>query len=154
MLVRNSFGEQAAIDKYLDSDRYIQKQFKFTPVNKPILPLSSDFLCGICFCPCEEDEVIGIEDCGHAACTECYGEYLKTRLGDGHESIGTYCPDQKCNMVVPEHIFKKLLDSKLYEKYRQFLFQAYVETNKNAKWCTGKSCQRVCYQPGGGACDI
>lgn len=93
MLVKNRFSEQAAIDSYLDSSDYIKNTFKFTPVNKPILPLASDFLCGICFCPCEEYEVIGIIDCGHACCKECYGEYLKIRLGDGHESIGTYCPD-------------------------------------------------------------
>lgn len=57
-------------------------------------------------------------------------------------------------MVVPEYIFKELLDKNMYDKYRQFLFQAYVETNKNAKWCTGKSCTRVAYLPGGGATDI
>lgn len=121
----------------MDDPDYIEKTFKFQPVNKPIFPLAEDFLCGICFCPCEDDEVIGIQDCGHACCKECYGEYLKSRLADGHESIGTYCPDQKCNMVVPESHFKELLDSESYKRYRFFLMKAYVETNKNAQWCIG-----------------
>ena len=122
MVVRNSFSEQTAIDRYLDDPDYIEKTFRFKQVNKPFLPLEPDFLCGICFCPCEEHEVIGIEDCGHACCKECYGEYLKSRLGDGHECVGTYCPDQKCNMVVPEHFFKVLLEEESYKKYKQFLF--------------------------------
>lgn len=50
------------------------------------------------------------------------------------------CPNQKCENIVPDIIFKHLIDPKLYEKYEKYCYESYVNLTKLAKWCPGKTC--------------
>lgn len=53
------------------------------------------------------------------------------------------CPDQDCNMIVPQSIFKKLLEEEAYSRYLRFLIKSYVGLSINAKECPGKNCNYI-----------
>ena len=50
-----------------------------------------------------------MEDCGHTLCRDCFTGYLVSKLKDGAECVFTICPDEKCNMIVPDLLFNALL---------------------------------------------
>jgi len=147
LLIRNGWAEQKALDAFLDNPNIIKELFMYDPdVSKPTY--DAEWLCGCCFCPAEPHEVIRMDDCGHMLCNECFEQYLLSKLSDGPEVVFTICPDEKCNNIVPEKIFKQLLPEDKYKRYMEFLFKSYVEINKHAKWCPGNDCKRVCEYTG------
>jgi len=66
--------------------------------------------------------------------------HLEAKISDGPDAIFAYCPDEKCNMIVPESLFKKLVTPEKYEKYQYYLFKSFIDLTGTAKWCTGPSC--------------
>lgn len=54
----------------------------------------------------------------------------------------TKCPNQECENIVPDTIFKKLLEEEKFDKYEKFAFP-FVKNNKLMKWCPGKNCEKV-----------
>lgn len=79
-------------------------------------------------------------DCSHGLCTYCFTGYLESKVMDGPESVISVCPDQKCNMIVPERLFKELLENDKYNRYHEFLIKSFVDLSKQAKWCPGRDC--------------
>ena len=47
------------------------------------------------------NEMLRIEDCNHAQCTECYASYLLDKFIQGFGCAETLCPDSKCGLYVP-----------------------------------------------------
>lgn len=72
-------------------------------------------LCPCCYC--ESDSWVSISSCGHFLCQDCYTGYLISKVNDGQECVFAICPDQKCNMIVPDKLFRQLIDSIIYKKY-------------------------------------
>jgi hypothetical protein len=40
------------------------------------------------------------------------------------------CPDQKCENIVSDEIFKRVLDPKLFEKFDKYAFESFVNLSK------------------------
>ena len=113
-----------------------------------------EFTCTCCFCPAEPHEIVQMPDCGHRLCDECFAGYLQTKLSSGPEVVNSLCPDQKCRNIIPERIFKQLLNHEEFVKYKQFYTSSFIDLNKNIKWCPGKNCTMVCESKLGEVVDI
>ena len=43
-------------------------------------------------------------------------------------------------MIVPERLFRDLVDIELYNRYKDFLVKSFVDLSRQAKWCPGRDC--------------
>ena len=69
--------------------------------------------CDVCYYDdISRDEMLKIDDCGHAKCKECYGGYLVDNFKSGFGCVATECPAKKCGLIVPKEHFKMFLDDK------------------------------------------
>ena len=68
--------------------------------------------------------------------------------------MNTVCPDAKCQNIVSEEIFKKVLSKEEFAKYMKFIMESFVTLSKNSIWCPGKGCGQVCNSKLGEAVDI
>jgi ariadne-1 len=109
------------IDRFVNEQDLVQKLFKFD-LGGPLPPTPE--LCPCCFC--DSIEWISIVDCGHKVCLDCYQGYLESKVSDGPECVFAYCPDSKCNMIVPDALFQELLSPESLKKYKYFSCQTFV----------------------------
>ena len=141
LLLKNEWNVELAIKQFTEDYDYISKTFGFEiGQNEPPTDTTVDVLCPVCFCEYPLEEHTFLPDCGHGLCTYCFGGYLTSKVGDGVESVLTVCPQQKCNMIVPERLFKELCEPQVYERYMNFLHKSFVDLSKQAKWCPGRDC--------------
>jgi len=82
-------------------------------------------------------------ECGHqTTCSPCWVDYLK----DGSRSkecVNLPCPAYKCNVVICEAHWKKLLEEKsplVLDRYLKFCRENFVECSKDFAFCPGKNC--------------
>ncbi len=106
LLSKHGWSVNVAQEMFLNDPDHVENLFKFRLGEQ--IAINSESVCPCCFC--QEDGYIRIDDCGHFMCVDCYKGYLTQKVGEGVESVLTVCPDDKCNMIVPECLFKQLLN--------------------------------------------
>lgn len=140
LLVKNEWNADLAIKAFVECEDYIQETFGFELGTNEVPTGDVEVLCPVCFCDYPLGEFIFLNDCGHGLCTYCYTGYLQSKVGDGVEAVLSVCPDQKCNNIVPERLFRQLVEAEQYERYEDFLLKSFVDLSKQAKWCPGRDC--------------
>ena len=140
-MVRNKWSSEKAIQAFVSDPDYVEKTFKFT-LGQEVEKDGDENLCGVCFCEYGDDEWVKIDVCGHGLCTYCFTGYLESKTKDGKEALFTYCPDEKCNMLVPQHIFGYLLDQNQYQRYMKFVCDSFIDMRDDLIWCPGANCDK------------
>lgn len=90
-LIRNGWSVRKAKDKFgEDQDFFSNGNYsQNTNAQGPNEP----FLCEVCYCEYEDQDVVKLEECGHGLCSYCFTDYLKTKLGEGpRECVFSVCP--------------------------------------------------------------
>ncbi len=121
---------------------YVSKTFGFE-IGANELPKGNEngeVLCPVCFCDYPLSEFVHMPDCAHGLCEYCYAGYLQSKVTDGVESVMATCPERGCNMIVPERLFRQLLEPEEVNRYMGFLIKSFVDLSKQAKWCPGRDC--------------
>ena len=154
LLLKNEWNHEIALKNFTEDFDYILNTFGFEIGANPVPSGDDEVLCPVCFCDYPPSEFIFLEDCGHGLCETCYTGYLTSKAGDGVESVLTVCPEQKCNMIVPERLFAQLLEPQLYQRYKDFLLKSFVDLSKQAKWCPGRDCGQCVEYKGGNPIDV
>jgi len=96
--------------------------------------------CDICFLNLHASLMTGLE-CGHQYCTNCWIEYLTTKIVDEGESQSIECPGSGCKILVDDATVMRLLrDSKVKLKYQHFITNSFVECNRLMRWCSKPDC--------------
>ena len=96
--------------------------------------------CEICFLPVPESCKTGLE-CGHMFCTECWKEYLTTKIGQDGISLSIQCPSGDCQVLVNDAAVLKILGNSEYaKKYQLLITNNLVECNRLMRWCPGTGC--------------
>jgi len=110
------------------------------------IQIDSDVLeCQICYDTISKGNMTGL-DCGHIFCTECWSEYLSSKIEDASRIIE--CPDTKCNTIVDDETLTSIItDTELKLKYNKLVMSYYVECNKMLKWCSAPDCNFVIKVP-------
>ena len=127
ILMKNKWNVGKAVTAFAKDPDYIENNFKCELAPEDSTGFPGYKLCGVCFCEYGSDEWITIKECGHGLCQYCFTGYLESKIGDGRESIFTFCPEAGCNMTVPDYLFKALLSEKQYTRYQKFSSDAFVD---------------------------
>jgi hypothetical protein len=89
-----------------------------------------EFECPICLDDVSLSATFAME-CSHRFCRPCWEQHLETALKNGASCLLCTCPDFKCSSTIPESVFKALLPSAQYEKYRTLMSASFVTKNGN-----------------------
>jgi ariadne-1 len=73
------------------------------------------FECEICFDD-DNDKSYALQ-CGHRACTVCWGTYLTKKIKEEGESSKVQCLFDKCNVVIDETTVELLVTPETFERY-------------------------------------
>eukprot|EP00917_Polyrhabdina_sp_WS-2016_P031370 GHVP01066935.1.p1 GENE.GHVP01066935.1~~GHVP01066935.1.p1 ORF type:complete len:327 (-),score=54.68 GHVP01066935.1:48-1028(-) len=93
--------------------------------------------------------------CGHIYSSLCWEGFLTNLLKSrGVHSVLEKCIEKDCPVIIPERIWRRHLSSKMFDKFKEFQFQHFIETNKNLQLCGGKGCTKIFYYEGTDALDV
>jgi len=109
--------------------------------------------CVLCYGLVPAKEMMGLE-CKHLFCRDCYTGYLEEAVNQGIECIHTTCPESSCDLVVSENMFKALLSQRLFDRYKRFVVNSYIDRGRNVKWCPRAGCEYACEYPKNRARDV
>lgn len=74
------------------------------------------FECEICFDEDNATESYALQ-CGHRACTVCWGMYLTKKIKEEGESSKVQCLFDKCHVIVDEKAVERLVEEDVFERY-------------------------------------
>eukprot|EP00045_Choanoeca_perplexa_P009580 m.92679 g.92679 ORF g.92679 m.92679 type:complete len:519 (-) comp14955_c0_seq1:1336-2892(-) len=93
-----------------------------------------------CVCDDEEDILTPL-DCQHAACESCWRQYIAGKIDAGFAHNIT-CIAYQCDLKVVPSLVQRLLPDRM-PKYTNTLVEAYVDAQRQLKWCPTPSCETV-----------
>ena len=106
--------------------------------------------CEICFEDVSADNSFSL-GCQHRFCRLCWHGYLTNEVSEGTRCVFSTCPAQGCKEVVTEDVFVQILngesDEQQLTRYRKFLLDAFVDTNKCMRWCPSPYCTNALAAP-------
>jgi len=135
-------------DWFNDVDKRRQN-FGIDLINDKILnnlpEINNTSYCLICYC---EIDYVNKSDCFsfkclHNFCNDCWELFINSKLDDNYGCLYSTCPQQGCNLKIPEsHYIKYLKGDRIkIEKYEKIVLKNFTENNNNLKWCP-KDCGR------------
>lgn len=93
-------------------------------------------------------------ECGHRFCTNCWGEYLTTKIMEEGLCQTIACAAHNCDILVDDVTVTKLVpDTRVKVKYQLLITNSFVECNRLLRWCPSVDCtcaikvQYVEYRP-------
>ena len=98
--------------------------------------------CEICCSSYPRQMMTGLE-CGHQYCTQCWTEYLTTKIIDEGASQMIECPGF-CNIVVDDQTVMTLItDARTKLKYQHLITNSFVQCNRLLTWCPSPDCSNA-----------
>ena len=79
--------------------------------------------------------------CPHQSCYECMNQYLFTEITESRVNIA--CPE--CPEPLHPNDIRDILenDTKLYNKYEEFMLRRVLTSDPDARWCPAPNCKSV-----------
>jgi len=141
-----NWDKEKLMEKFYSEDQ--NKIFKEAQVLSPYRYIkpgnSSKSLreCGLCCLSLPMEMVFTGLECGDFYCTQCWIEYLTTKIMDEGASQMIECPG--CNIVVDDQTVMKLItDPIVKEKYQHLITNSFVQCNRLLRWCPSPGCTNV-----------
>jgi len=138
-----NWDKEKLMEKFYSEDQ--NKIFKEAQVLSPYRYIkpgnSSKSLreCGLCCLSLPMEMVFTGLECGDFYCTQCWTEYLTTKIMDEGASQMIECPG--CNIVVDDQTVMKLItDPGVKQKYQHLITNSFVQCNKFIRWCPSPNC--------------
>lgn len=99
--------------------------------------------CGICFTSFSEIKSKNLV-CGHQYCSNCWCQYLKTKvLVDGEGNI-IKCPDPDCKTLIDyQTIMDFVPDATIKQQLQMLITNTFVSCNPMWRWCQTPDCDYV-----------
>ena len=92
-------------------------------------------------CDEEKNDTFCSLSCGHQFCGDCWLDYLKENLKSPLGALKAKCPQNKCNCIVGEDIYKKIIkDKNLLEKLDKAIYKNFINRNEDLKQCPNPHC--------------
>lgn len=140
------WDQDKLIEKYFDGDQ--KKIFTDAQIVHPfdqnnVNNLENDSTgCKVCYTMVDSSEMSGLP-CGHLFCTECWENYLKTKITSG-ESDSIPCLAFDCGIIVDDDTIMNLLKNPIQKKiYQRLIMNSFVKSNKLFRWCPSPDCNKV-----------
>jgi len=141
-----NWDKEKLMEKFYSEDQ--NKIFKEAQVLSPYRYIkpgnSSKSLreCGLCCLSLPLEMVFTGLECGDFYCTQCWIEYLTTKIMDEGASQMIECPG--CDIVVDDQTVMKLItDPMVKEKYQHLITNSFVQCNRLLRWCPSPGCTNV-----------
>lgn len=100
----------------------------------------SEVTCEICYMQLPQAMMTGLE-CSHKFCTQCWTEYLTTKIMDEGMGQTIACAAHGCDILVDDATVMKLVtDPKVKLKYQHLITNSFVECNRLLRWCPMPDC--------------
>ncbi|XP_062554834.1 E3 ubiquitin-protein ligase ariadne-1 [Armigeres subalbatus] len=130
-------GDQEKLFK----DAHVINPFrKPSTVNKPKIKRSGTEDCEICYSSFPPSMMTGLE-CGHRFCTQCWQEYLTTKIVEEGLGQSIACAAHGCDILVDDVTVMRLVqDPRVKLKYQHLITNSFVECNRLLRWCTSADC--------------
>jgi len=109
--------------------------------------------CPQCYEDCDDKDLFGLV-CGHKSCRNCWRDYLEYHCKNGVAGLNSKCNHAKCPLLVPESVWSMLLPPESLGKRARWQLRAFVESQKNIKWCPGTDCLNAVYNKGGDGTEV
>lgn len=103
---------------------------------------TNTLICRICYDDTDESSSIAL-NCNHHFCNTCYTSYLQIQVNEGISCIHATCPEYKCQLAIPQNLFKQLLDEEAYEKYNNFVLSNFVDCHTSMRFCPTPDCSCI-----------
>lgn len=129
------------VDKYMGKAGIVQDQHSKIELGKAGIKGNNEE-CLVCYTPKEDCEAFFALKCKHFFCADCWKEHLKVHAFDYNTVLNTHCPQQDCNLLVPESLFNKYLsdDETSLKNYIHGMHKNFTDHNTDIKWCPSKGC--------------
>lgn len=139
------WNKERLIEQYMDSTDQVAQKAGFAVGSQTLEP-RSNFMCTVCYLTA--DDYGGAIDtvtlqCGHTFCTECYRQYVSSKVVDDGDVRGVRCMQEGCNIVVRPNTMVQLLSDKGQRRYRELLDRTYVDDMNCLRWCPAPDCERA-----------
>lgn len=133
------------------SKESVKKVYNFVKKNK-----ITDSICPVCALEFENENDYLNLGCGHKICTDCYREYLLSKLEEQMTLLSTKCPLNGCNFIVTSKIFKKcfVTNQNAMSIYNKCLLRNFTESNSDIKLCPNPKCDLCIKVPGHSCIEI
>lgn len=66
-------------------------------------------------------------ECGHIFCRDCYSGHVHAMMSQGPEAVMATCPMQGCKLIIPESIFREVLDENMFKRYKYYFIKSYID---------------------------
>jgi ariadne-1 len=131
-------------DQLFAEARVINPSLKPTVVNKSKLKSAAGTeKCEICFRVLLSSTMTGLE-CGHRFCTQCWREYLTTKIMEEGVGQTIACAAHRCNILVDDATVMRLVrDTKVKLKYQRLITNSFVQCSSLLRWCPSPDCNNA-----------
>lgn len=146
------WDKEKLYERYYDGDQdaLFKEAHIINPYKKPPNSSSKDSRfaprteeCEICLMNIPRNMMTGIA-CGHRFCTECWKEYLTSKIMDQGMCQIIACAAHGCDILVDDQTVMSLItDPKVKLKYQHLITNSFVECNRLLRWCPQPECNYV-----------
>uniref|UniRef100_A0A6M2DJA0 RBR-type E3 ubiquitin transferase n=1 Tax=Xenopsylla cheopis TaxID=163159 RepID=A0A6M2DJA0_XENCH len=99
--------------------------------------------CEICFTVLPSTMMTGLE-CGHRFCTQCWAEYLTTKIMEEGLGQTIACAAHACDILVDDATVMRLVrEPRVKLKYQHLITNSFVECNRLLRWCPSPDCSNA-----------
>lgn len=141
-----------AQDYYLSKFDEVRKELGFEK-ESAVKREKGVHMCYVCCDDFDENNFFAL-CCGHEYCFNCWKTQLKTLVEKGMSCINGKCFEMKCPQRIPDEVFHKFLDEKLWDRYERLMIKSFVNDNPDYNWCVGTDCPLICRFPSGGSSNV
>ncbi|XP_018329535.1 potential E3 ubiquitin-protein ligase ariadne-2 [Agrilus planipennis] len=143
LLHYHNWNVSEIIGKYRENASQLLINSRVKPSSAPASNNCSRYLtCPVCVLTHSSDKFLSL-NCGHLFCKGCWTIHFEVQINQGI-STGISCMARECEVLVPEDfVLKLVLQPNIKEKYLQYIFQDYVKSHPQLRFCPGPNCQVV-----------
>lgn len=148
-----NWDKERLMERYYDGDqdRLFSEAHVINPHRREVRPRKiprptstqtqqGEILCEICLIARPQNDMTGLE-CGHRFCSQCWMEYLTTKVMDEGMGQTISCAAHGCDILVDDATVMLLVtDAKVKLKYQQIITNSFVECNRLLRWCPAPDC--------------
>mmetsp|Transcript_7109 Transcript_7109/g.27237 ORF Transcript_7109/g.27237 Transcript_7109/m.27237 type:complete len:504 (-) Transcript_7109:214-1725(-) len=142
LMSKFGWDREKLYNKYYEGTSDLKEELGISDLSIPPVEGPDSITCRICYEEVPPSEAVQLA-CKHAFCVDCYGGYLNNKIGDGPAAVYARCPEAKCNCLVPEALFQRLLTPDNLRKYERYLLSSFVDISKNMRWCPAPNCDKA-----------
>ncbi|OXU30621.1 hypothetical protein TSAR_002465 [Trichomalopsis sarcophagae] len=133
-------------EKLFEEARVVNPFRKGSAINRSVLKHNGENEteeCGVCYLTLPSHMMNGLE-CGHRFCTDCWREYLHTKIMKEGVGQTIACAAHDCDILVDDASVMRLVeDSAVKLRYQHLITNNFVECNKLLKWCRSPNCNNA-----------